>query len=132
MVFNVLSNKVMNVPITPNDLRAYQSLGFDTSSFNEEDEIFSFDTNTPIPMVQYHDSHNWGKYDYKIGDKILIQKDGILRKSRVQNGWTAMEYNDSTYGCNYQDSMRNQIRKINLRRITPFSEEKLMQQCANK
>ena len=24
--------------------------------------FFSFDTNTPIPMVQYCDSHTWGKY----------------------------------------------------------------------
>ena len=37
-------------------------MGFDTSSFNKEDEFFSFDTNTPIPMVQYLDSHTWGKY----------------------------------------------------------------------
>ena len=57
-----LSNKVMNVSITPNDLRAYQSLGFDMSLFTEEDESFSFDANTPIPMVQYCDSHTWKKY----------------------------------------------------------------------
>ena len=52
----------MNVPITSDDLRAYQSLGFDTSLFNEEDEFFSIDTYTPIPMVQFCDSHKWGKY----------------------------------------------------------------------
>ncbi len=57
-----LWNQVMNVSITRYDLRAYQSLGFNTSLFNKEDEFFSFDTNTPIPMVQYRDSHTWGKY----------------------------------------------------------------------
>jgi hypothetical protein len=57
-----LSNKVMNVSITPNDLRVYRSLGFDTILFNEDDDCFSFDINTPITMVQYHNSHTWGKY----------------------------------------------------------------------
>ncbi len=52
-----LSNKVMNVTITPNDLRAYGSLGFNSSLFNKEDDFFSFDINTPIPMVQYRESH---------------------------------------------------------------------------
>ena len=37
-----LLNKVMNVSIIPNDVRAYGSLGFDTSSFNEDDDCFSF------------------------------------------------------------------------------------------
>jgi hypothetical protein len=30
--------------------------------FNEDDDFFSFDINTPIPLVQYRDSHTWGKY----------------------------------------------------------------------
>ncbi len=34
-----LSTKVMNVSITPNDLQAYKSLGFDTSSFNKVDDF---------------------------------------------------------------------------------------------
>ncbi len=57
-----LSNKVMNVSITPNYLRAYESLGFDTSSFNKDDDCFSFDIKIPIPMVQYRDSYTWAKY----------------------------------------------------------------------
>jgi hypothetical protein len=57
-----LSNKVMNLSITSNDLRAYGSLGFNTSLFNKDNGFFSFDINTPIPMVQYCDSHTWGKY----------------------------------------------------------------------
>ncbi len=57
-----LSNKVMNVSITPKDLRAYESLGFDTSSFNTDDDCFSLDIKIPIPMVQYRDSYTWAKY----------------------------------------------------------------------
>ena len=57
-----LSNMVMNVSITPNDLRANRSFGFDTSLFNKKRESLSFNTNTPIPIVQYCDSHTWTKY----------------------------------------------------------------------
>ncbi len=57
-----LLNKVMNASITPNDVKTYGSLGFDTSLFNEDDDCFSFDINRPIPMVQYRDSYTWGKY----------------------------------------------------------------------
>ncbi len=51
----------MNVSITPKDLLAYESLGFNTSSFNEDDDCFSFDIKIPIPMVQYRDSYTWAK-----------------------------------------------------------------------
>ncbi len=47
-------------------------------------------------------------FDYKVGDKILICKDGILRKS--ESIWKkTMDNNNITYEWNYQDSMRNQI-----------------------
>jgi len=56
-------------------------------------------------------------YDYKVGDKILIRKDG-----------KSMDHNDSSYEWNYQDSMRKQIgkNKYIIRRVTPFSEELLI------
>ena len=38
-------------------------------------------------------------YDYKVGDKVLIRKDGILHKA------------ESIWKKEPQDSMRNQIRK---------------------
>ncbi len=50
-------------------------------------------------------------YDYKVGHKILIRKDGILRKAESIWKKRTMDYNDSSYEWNYQDSMRNQIRK---------------------
>ncbi len=49
-------------------------------------------------------------YDYKVSDKILIRKDGILRKQSPY-GEKFMDHNDSSYEWNYQDSMRNQIGK---------------------
>ncbi len=49
-------------------------------------------------------------YNYKVGDKILIRKDGILRKQSPSRE-KSMDHNGSSYAWNYQDSMRNQIRK---------------------
>jgi len=51
-------------------------------------------------------------YDYKVGDKILIHKDGILRK-QSPSGEKSLDHNDSSYKWNYQDSMWNQIGKNN-------------------
>ncbi len=48
-------------------------------------------------------------YDYKVSDKILIRKDGILRKQSPFG--KTMDYNDDSYEWNDQDSMRNQIGK---------------------
>jgi len=62
-------------------------------------------------------------YDCKVGDKILIRKDGILCK-QSPSGEKSMDHNDSTYKWNYQDSMRNQIEKNKyiIRGVSPFSE----------
>jgi len=49
-------------------------------------------------------------YDYKVGDIILIRKDGILRK-QSPSGEKSMDHNNRPYEWNYQDSMRNQIGK---------------------
>jgi hypothetical protein len=48
-----------------------------------------------------------------LGVKLLTRKDGILRKA--ESIWKrTMDYNDSTYKCNYQDSMRDQKWKNHL------------------
>jgi hypothetical protein len=51
-----------------------------------------------------HENNKCVDYDYKVGDKILIQKDGILQKA--ESIW-----NCCSYEWNYKDSMRNQIGK---------------------
>jgi hypothetical protein len=44
-------------------------------------------------------------YDYKVGDKVLLINEGILRKAIQQR---AMDYHNSSYKWNYQDSTWNQ------------------------
>ncbi len=58
-----------------------------------------------------HENDKCVDYDYKVGDKILIQKDGILRKA--ESIWKKEPWTITTVHTNgtYQDSMRNQIRK---------------------
>ena len=50
-------------------------------------------------------------YNYKVGDRILIRKDGIPQ-SRVHLEKRTTDDNGSSCKWNYQDSMRNQIGKI--------------------
>ena len=79
----LFSKKVMNLTndaFTANDLRGYQGLGFDTSSFNKKHEFFSVDINTPICMVQYRDSHTWGKYCQHCIDLDLYGKGQVNKK----------------------------------------------------
>ena len=61
-------------------------------------------------------------FDYKVGDKILICKDGILRKaeSKWTEPWTIMTVH--TNGT-IRIQCGTKLERINIRRVTPFSEE---------
>jgi hypothetical protein len=64
-------------------------------------------------------------YDYKVGDKILIQKDGILHKAesiRKKEPWTITTVH--TNGT-IRIQCGTKLERINIRRVTPFSEELL-------
>jgi hypothetical protein len=65
-------------------------------------------------------------YGYKVGDKILIRKDGILRKA--ESIWKKDPWTITTVHTN--ETIRIQCRtkseRINIRRVTPFSEELLI------
>ena len=50
-------------------------------------------------------------YDYKVGNKVLLTEEGILRKAESPYSKRAMDYHDSTFKWNYQDSTRNTIGK---------------------
>jgi hypothetical protein len=50
-------------------------------------------------------------FDYKVGDKILIVKDGILCKAESPKKKRTMDYNNYSYEWNNQGYTRNQIRK---------------------
>ena len=62
-------------------------------------------------------------YDYKVGDKVLIAKDGILRKSESKYGkdpWTIMTVH--TNGT-IRVQCGTKSEWINIRRVTPFTDK---------
>ncbi len=65
-------------------------------------------------------------YDYKVGDIVLICKDGVLRKAESiwrKKPWTIMTVH--TNGpIRIQCGTKSE--RINIRRVTPFSEELLI------
>ncbi len=65
-------------------------------------------------------------YDYKVGDKILILKDGILRKA--ESIWKKEPWTITTVHMNgtIRIQCRTKSERINFRRVTPFSEELLI------
>jgi hypothetical protein len=62
-------------------------------------------------------------YDYKVCEKVLIYKDGILRKAEyrwIKEPWTIMTVH--TNGT-IRIQCRTKLERINIRRVTPCSEE---------
>jgi hypothetical protein len=73
-----------------------------------------------------HENDKPVDYDYKVGDKILIQKDGILRKA--ESIWKKEPWTIKTVHTNgtIRSQCRTKSERINIRRVTPFSEELLI------
>ncbi len=65
-------------------------------------------------------------YDYKVGDKILIRKDGILRKA--ESIWKKEPWTTTTVHTNgtIRIQCNTKSERINIQRVTPFSEELLI------
>ncbi len=65
-------------------------------------------------------------YDYKVGDKIVIRKDGILCKA--ESIWKKEPWTITTVHTNGNIRIRcgTKLEKINIRRVTLFSEELLI------
>ena len=62
-------------------------------------------------------------YDYKVGDKVLVIKDGILRKSESKYGkepWTITTVH--TNGT-IRVQCGTKAERINIRRVTPYTED---------
>ncbi len=57
-----------------------------------------------------HKKAKWIDYKYKVGDKVLVINEGILRKAESAYGKEPMHYHYSSYEWNYQDSTRSQNR----------------------
>jgi hypothetical protein len=76
-----------------------------------------------------HNNDNESKkrvnYNYKVGDKILIPKDGILRKA--ESIWKKEPWTITTVDTNGTIRIQcgTKSERINIRRETPFSEELL-------
>ncbi len=64
-------------------------------------------------------------YDYKVGDKVLIRKDGILRKA--ESIWRKEPWIITTIHTNRTIKIHcgTNSERITIRRVTPFSEELL-------
>jgi hypothetical protein len=65
-------------------------------------------------------------YDYKVGDKIIIRKDSILHKA--ESIWKKQPWAITTVHTNgtIRIQCETKLEKINIRRVTPFSEEHLI------
>jgi len=65
-------------------------------------------------------------YDYKVSDKVLICKDGILRKA--ESIWRKEPWTITTAHTNGTIRIQcgTKLERINIRRVTPFSEELLI------
>jgi hypothetical protein len=65
-------------------------------------------------------------YDYKVGDEMLIQKDSILRKA--VSIWKKEPWTITTVHTNgtIRIQCRTKLKRINIQRVTLFSEELLI------
>jgi len=65
-------------------------------------------------------------YDYKVGDKVLIRKDGILRKA--ESIWKKEPWTITTVDTNGTIRIQcgTKLEQINIQRVTPLSEELLI------
>jgi len=73
-----------------------------------------------------HENNKHVDYDYKVGDKILIRKDGILREA--ESIWRKEPWTILTVHMNGTIRIQcgTKSERINIRRVTPFSEELLI------
>jgi hypothetical protein len=73
-----------------------------------------------------HENNKHVDYDYKVGDKILIQKDGILRKA--ESIWKKEPWTITTVHTNgtIRIQCKTKLEIFNIWRVTPFSEELLI------
>jgi hypothetical protein len=66
----VITNEFIGEEFYPSQhsLDGYEAMGFDVSQLtpDEEQSLFSINTNMPIPMLVYGDSFQWAKYGHLI------------------------------------------------------------------
>jgi hypothetical protein len=62
-------------------------------------------------------------YDYKIGNKVLVKQNGILRKGGSpysKEPWTIKTINtNETIGIH----LRTKLERLNIQRVTPYTDQ---------
>ncbi len=77
-------------------------------------------------LLMKHENSKRVDYDHKVGDKILIRKDGILCKA--ESIWKKDPWTITTVHTNGTIRIQcgTESERINTQRVTPFSEELLI------
>jgi hypothetical protein len=76
----------------------------------------------PTDLNIAHENKGRIDYDYKVGQKILVQNEGILHKAQSiqqKDPWTITTVHTNgtiTIQC------ENNLERLNIRRVTPFEE----------
>jgi hypothetical protein len=70
-----------------------------------------------------HENESRIVYDYKVGQKVLVQKEGILRKS--ESIWHRKPWLITTIHTNGTITVQrgNKLEQMNIRRVKPFIED---------
>jgi len=73
-----------------------------------------------------HENNKRVDHDYKVSDKVLIRKDGILHKA--ESIWRKEPWTKTTVHTNGTIRIQcgTKSERINIRRVTPLSEELLI------
>jgi hypothetical protein len=69
-----------------------------------------------------HENKGRIDYDYKVGQKILVQNEGILRKA--QSIWQKEPWTITTVHTNGTITIQrgDKLERLNIRRVKPFEE----------
>jgi hypothetical protein len=66
----VITNKLIGEEfcLGQTSISGYEAMGFDVTQLTEDEEqrLFTIETNMPIPMLVYGDSFQWEKYGHQI------------------------------------------------------------------
>jgi hypothetical protein len=70
LFFTIITNEFIGEEccLSPNSLDGYEAMGFDVTQLTQDEEqsLFTIQTNMPIPMLVYGDSFQWAKYGHHI------------------------------------------------------------------
>ncbi len=70
-----------------------------------------------------HDNEGRTDYDYEVGQKVLLRKEGILRNA--ESRWHKKPWLITTVHTNGTITVQrgNKLKRMNIRRVKPFTED---------